>query len=438
MARGTGPSPGRAATKAQWTVLVYLAGDNNLDRAGVADLTEMKTAGSTPDVNVLAQFDRAGRGATNRYLLRKGTPLAKDVVQSLGETNCGDPAVLQDFIAWGATRFPAEHYLLVLWNHGAGWDDANVYQGDPFGDAPPPVVRKGKTIANARGRGGPIPLRQVRAALRRTDRALFRTTPVVAARTRGIAYDDDAQDFLDSAELKRVLAAAARALGRKIDVLGMDACLMSMAEVAYQVRGAVDLLVGSQESEPNDGWPYDGLLKALVAKPSMTPKELARTIVQRYLASYRSSEGVTQAATDLAGMEALAKAVDALGRALSAALASPGARGAILEARAAAQEYSAPYDDYCDLADVCTKMAKLVGNRAVTDACAGLDKALRGCILVSGSKGEAVAGSHGLSIYFPRRRISKLYGRLDFVRATAWRGFLSALLGGRSRRAVAA
>ncbi len=439
MARRTARGSARDATKPQWTVLVYMAGDNNLDLAGVSDLTEMKKVGSTANVNVLAQFDRAGgRGATKRYLLRKGTSLANDVVQSLGETNCGDPAVLKDFITWGVSRFPAEHYLLVLWNHGAGWDDANLYQGDVFGDAPPPVIRKGKAIANVRSRGGPIPLRQVRAALRRTDRALFRTTPIVAARTRGIAYDDDAQDFLDSAELKRVLAGAARTIGRKIDVLGMDACLMSMAEVAYQVRGATNVLVGSQESEPNDGWPYDRVLKALVAKPSMGPAELARTIVQQYLASYRSNEGVTQAAMDLAGMAALAKAVDALGKALTSALTSPGARGAILEARAGAQDYSAPYDDYCDLADVCTKVAQLVHDRAVIDACAGVEDALRGCVLASGAKGEAVAGSHGLSIYFPRRKVSKLYGKLDFVRATAWAGFLSGLLEAGPRRAIAA
>ena len=31
------------ATKKSWTVMVYLAGDNNLDGAGVVDLNEMKS-----------------------------------------------------------------------------------------------------------------------------------------------------------------------------------------------------------------------------------------------------------------------------------------------------------------------------------------------------------------------------------------------------------
>ena len=92
----------RAATRRRWTVLVYLAGDNNLDSAGAVDLDEMKRVGSTDDVNVVAQFDRSGRKArTVRYYLRKGTTRAQDVVQSLGETNTGDPAVLEAFLNWG-------------------------------------------------------------------------------------------------------------------------------------------------------------------------------------------------------------------------------------------------------------------------------------------------------------------------------------------------
>jgi hypothetical protein len=169
----------------------------------------------------------------------------------------------------------------------------------------------------------------------------------------------------------------------------------------------------------------------------MTPAELAGTIVRQYLASYRPTEGVTQSATDLAALPALATAVDGLAGALRAALGTPGVRGGILEARAGTQEYSAPYDDYCDLGDLVANLAKALPGSAVTAAGAGVTEALRRCVLASGAKGATVQRSTGLSIYFPRRRVSKLYRRLDFVRATAWGGFLEELLGGRPR-AVAA
>src|SRR4029079_13719707 len=113
-----------AEKEKQWTIMVYLAGDNNLDGAGVTDLEEMKKVGSTDQVNILAQFDRSGANvATKRYYIRKGGTTAKDVVGNLGETNIGDPKVLENFVQWGIKTYPAKRYMLVLWNHGAGWDD---------------------------------------------------------------------------------------------------------------------------------------------------------------------------------------------------------------------------------------------------------------------------------------------------------------------------
>ena len=138
--------------KRRWTILVYLAGDNNLDSAGIVDLGEMKKVGSNDDVAVVAQYDRSGdKETTKRYFLRKGTPLEKDMVKSLGETNMGDPAVLKDFATWAISSYPAERYMLVIWNHGAGMDDSNLYEGDYFSGAAPPVVRKGARSVKGKG-----------------------------------------------------------------------------------------------------------------------------------------------------------------------------------------------------------------------------------------------------------------------------------------------
>ncbi len=55
----------------KWTVMVYMAGDNNLDSNGVEDLSEMKRVGSTDQVAIVAQFDRKGKkGHTKRYYIR--------------------------------------------------------------------------------------------------------------------------------------------------------------------------------------------------------------------------------------------------------------------------------------------------------------------------------------------------------------------------------
>ncbi|UCD81720.1 MAG: hypothetical protein JSW26_09940, partial [Desulfobacterales bacterium] len=333
----------KANTNRYWTIMVYLAGDNNLDSAGVVDLKEMKKVGTTDRIAVVAQFDRAGsKGATVRYCLRKGTAVAKDAVQTLGETNMGDPKVLEDFVTWGIKNYPADHYLLVLWNHGAGWDDANLYQGDVFSGAAPPVSRKKQPVATreAAAGGRAIGFAQARAGLSRTRRALFSTTVGAAVRQRGIAFDDQAQDFLDNIELKKVMTRIKKKLRRKIDILGMDACLMSMVEVAYQMRDVADYSVGSEETEPGDGWPYDRILKSLAARPTMSPENLSKTIVSKYLASYRAGDNVTQSAMKLTELKPLAEAVDGMAKALRKILADATSRSALISARAHVQDYS--------------------------------------------------------------------------------------------------
>jgi Clostripain family len=431
MARRAGSKPKR------WTIMVYLAGDNDLDTAGVADLEEMKTVGSTDQVSIVAQFDRSGsKRLTNRYVLRNGTTLAEDLATALGETDTGDPAVLRDFVTWAVATHPANHYMLVIWNHGAGWDDSNLYEDDYFSGAAPPVVRKGKVIRTGRAPASVEPVRMgtVRAAVKRARRSLFQPTVASMVSSRAIAFDDQAKDFLDNIELKRVLADIRRRLKRKIDILGFDACLMSMVEVAYQIRDSVSLTCGSEEEEPNDGWPYDAILKSLAARPSMTPPELARVVVDRYMASYTPHDGVTLAAANLAGIGALADAVNRLGRVLAPLLKDGGTRGTVMALRSQVQEYTAPYDQYCDLADLCDLLVRRLDDPDLERACGAVRAALGNVIIAAGAKGTNVAHSHGISIYFPRKTVSRLYPTLDFAKRGGWAAFIDAYTRSVSRR----
>jgi hypothetical protein len=416
----------KAAGKKQWTVMVYLAGDNNLDSAGVVDLGEMKQVGSTDQINIVAQFDRStGKGETRRFYLRKGTTLAKDALVNLGETNMGDPKVLQSFLEWGAKSYPAERYMVVIWNHGAGWDDTNIYR-TVRSELKRNLSYKGDRVAEAVRRAtGAIPISHVRAiSARRAKRALFASTIHQAVKLRAIAFDDDAQDFLDNIEMKRVLTAAKKLFGGKLSVLGMDACLMSMVEVGYQVRNTAEVMVGSQQVEPGAGWPYHTVLKALAAKPNMTAAELGKTVVDRYLASYGAKSGVTQAALNLSASTAIEGAVDKLAAVLLKAVADSQKLFAIVRARKSVQSYDTK--DYIDLLHFCRLLGKLSGDPAIGQACGEVeDKGVRPFVLASGSKGADVANSNGVSIYFPLDTISPLYAKLDFCRSGKWNEFLA-------------
>ena len=408
----------------QWTVMVYLAGDNNLDAASLADLAEMKKVGSTDEVDVVAELDRQGGGiGTKRYHLQAGTPLAKDAVEDLGETDTGDPAVLKSFIQWGIQNYPAEKFMVVLWNHGAGWDDTDIYR--TARSAMGLGIRRRDQIVAPGSNGGEISMRRVRTvADKPLRRALFKTTIEAAiqpgARPRAIAFDDTSKDFLDNIETKKVLSAIKKELGRPLDILGMDACLMSMAEVAYQIRDSVRVTVGSEEVEPGDGWPYDKILKALAAKPEMTAEELAVVVVKKYLASYDAESNVTQAACDLSKCDRLAGSMDRLATVLTPGFSDPAIRAALFEARDQVQSYEV--EDYIDLYNFCDLLQQKVGSGAVRKAAQDVMDTLRapGYVLDSGYKGSSMQHSYGVSVYFPRKEISPLYATLDLTKEISW------------------
>ena len=416
------------STKKQWSVMVYLAGDNNLDSAGVVDLKEMKKVGSTPEINVVAQFDRQGKEGTKRFFLRKGTTLNKDAVQDLGETNTGDPSVLKGFIQWGIKNYPANQYLLIVWNHGNGWSDDNVYRL-ARNQMKHRVVRRGETVATPAGASGePVSMRRIRIISGQNfHRSLFRTPIERAVTQRGIAYDDNAEDFLTNVEMKKVLTSVRKTLNHKIDILGMDACLMSMAEVGYQLRDSVQFTVGSEQTEPGDGWPYDRILKELAARPTMTPQALSSLIVKKYLASYRTADGVTQSACDLNQSAQLATAISELGKELQNNLSDPVIRSAIAQSRIQVQAYEIP--DYIDLTDFCILLEQNTSQPGILAACRQVSKAIsEEFVVASGYKGGSLQHSHGVSIYFPQTKISPLYATLDFARQTRWDEFLKAYL----------
>jgi hypothetical protein len=118
------------APQADWTVMVFLNADNNLEQAGLLNFRQMARVDNTPRVNVLVQFDRIGRFAnttpqwtqTLRFRVGKGMePLPAYALQDICEANMGDGAVLEAFVRWSLASFPANHYMLVIWDHGQGW-----------------------------------------------------------------------------------------------------------------------------------------------------------------------------------------------------------------------------------------------------------------------------------------------------------------------------
>ena len=396
-------------TKKSWTVMVYMAGDNSLDPEGVQDLEEMKKVGSTDKLTIVAQFDRAAGHIARRYYLHKGGIVTGDAVASLGAVNTGDPKFLRDFIQWGIENYPANYYLLVLWNHGQGWDDTDIYADERH--------RRLRRLATGGSRHALVHT-PVRSMLKKASGD---------HEARAILLDDNAKDFLDNQEMKKVLADTAKQLGRKLDILGMDACLMSMAEVGYQICDSTDYTVGSEQTEPGEGWPYHTILGALAKSPGLTPQDVSALIVDKYLASYTDAGGVTYSACDLSKADTLATAVAGLAAGLKASLSDAASQQRIQSVRNKVQSYEVA--DNIDLVDLCSLLAKAGAGATITTACQNVIKVVQTAyVMKQGYKGEAMKNSNGVAIYFPLRSVSPLYPELEFSKKTGWDAFLKAYL----------
>ena len=355
---------------ATWTVMVYLDGDNNLQDLAWLDLGEMESVGSTDEVNIVVQLDSYSNPGTYRYYVtgvEQGSTFpyySADIVQTLPEQNMADPNVLANFINWATTNYPAEHYLLVLWNHGGGWRDKDV-----------------------------LP--------------------------KGVIWDDTSDDFMTMLELSQGLEGASE----QIDIIGFDACLMQMAEVAYEIGSSLtnppNYGIASQELEWGYGWPYDDILNHLTLNPTMNEATLCETVVNDYI-NYCGTPATLSALHF--SSEVSANGFDTINN-FANALMNSAYTSEIAAARSSAQSYMG-YPEYKDFYDFAQRIYNTVPD-CQTEA-EEIMNYINEFIIAEAHVGSEVVNSHGLSIFLPDNPggYDSNYDSLRFAIDTQWDEFL--------------
>ena len=396
-----------------WTVLVYIDGDNNLEPYALNDYREMARIGSSADLNIVVQMDRVGGHSsedgdwtdTRRFLVTRDHAADAPAVAELGEVNMGEMESLRDFAQWGVSHYPARHYLLVIWNHGAGWR----------------AVPRPKTAGGTEGPG--------------------RASPGALGT---VALDDTDNDVLYMREVQDALQEAAANLsdhGRpfRFDMVGFDACLMDMLEVAYALRNVTDTMVASEYCEPADGWPYDTILEQLAKQPTMSAARLGGLIVEKYYLSYggSSSWGITLAALDMAKLPEVVSALDRF----AATATRRWAR--LRRARGSATVYHGLTEGNCcaggpscwgvDIKNFADLVRARTSPRSPIHHVASRLGAAVDSLVIKEAHSDNLAGSHGVAFYFPRTR--KIFDKdpessgytqdntfmaVDFVRDHGW------------------
>lgn len=293
---------GNVPTK-KWTIMIWLAACNDLEPFAITDMNEIEyglhlAQEGDPDIldnlNVIVQIDRIDGFEgfpyddgddwtdTRRYWMQphNNDELGNDNVfvsrkiKELGEQNMGDVTNLKNFIEEVKTDFPAENYGLIFWNHGGG--------------------------------------------VRSPD------SQKIAQPIKGVCYDyeEDPTDYLYVGEIKDPEAGGLTDT-HSVDWFGIDACLMGMAEVAYEFRPGVsgefsaDYMTFSPQYEVGAGYEYTKVFNRFKGSgftddegdpcydiETITAEEIARIGAKEYADHYipmgDGSGNQTQTAVDLA------------------------------------------------------------------------------------------------------------------------------------------
>jgi len=429
----------QAAPIADWTIMIFMNADNNLEPDALINFGQLAEVGSTGKVNVLIQFDRIAQYAhttpdwsqTLRFRVTKGMePLPKFAIQDLGEVNMGDGRVLEDFVAWSRHNFPAKQYMLVIWDHGQGW---RLFLDKPKND---PSKQPGRRP------------HQSEAAPGTDSTAAASIVNVRGPGYRSISFDETSNnDRLYNSEIHEALKSA---LGKnKLDVLGFDACVMSMVETAYAMRDVARYMVGSEELEPASGWNYKDWLQRIIASSSKDGAELSRATVASYEAEYKINDpATTLSAIELSGIEMLASSIDKFSNRLMAHMKND--LQAVVDARRAISQYGiTPTTDYklfhIDLGKFLEEIESRTKDNDLKDAATETRKLIASSVIANyaGTKRQGSFGSNGLAIYFPPKmseykndpHAQHGYEKTNedhpvaFVREHAWADFLHAFLG---------
>jgi len=361
---GSGPPAGEEPVEPvadTWTVMLYL---NAEDPGFEYILTQYRTdieafIGDKSDfLNVLVLYDGSDNGDTVRYLVQpNGVYVSRENLWNMGELNMGDPDTLADFASWAMDQYPAENYYLAVDDHGDG-----VY---------------------------------------------------------GISFDSTSNnDQLTPPELYSALKSATLNGARKIHIFDYEACLMGLAENAYDLRQWVDYVVFSEQIS----WginTYPLYFSDLAATD--TPLDVGQRIVESYHAEAMVAGGRgyphTISLIDTSQMENVSAAVTNFGDAIRAT-DTQAQKDAINDARDRSQAFAADIDatnpvraEYIDLWDLADEASSLVPAQA-----AAIKSAVQAAVVreryASGGVSDYTwdhSGAHGLAIYYPPTKSSSAF-----------------------------
>jgi hypothetical protein len=371
----------------EWTVLVYLAADNDLEEAALVDMEEMAEAAGA-GVRFVVFIDRSPDYVSGPVVgipdfddakVIEITGSGAEIVHEAGEVNSGHPQTLAWFLWYGLTNHPSERTAIVLWNHGIG-----------------PVEAIGVDESSLLPDGSP--------------------------------------DLLDVVQLQQAFQSAYQVAGTdRVDLVVFDACLNGFFELAQAMSPFSRYFLASEQLVQGDGQDYTAF-EALNDGTPMDGRDLGLTLLEAFPAHHDPFDPLaaelTLALVDLDAVGRLGTALSSFARAVET---DPTVNGpALLRARSATIEFPGPsFGDTVDLVDLGDLLSRLPDSLdpAVLNARNAAYEALRSAV-VANVAGPAAEGTTGLSIYLPTSGATYLEEYGSLADPTGWTRMLQTVLFG--------
>lgn len=265
-------------------VLIYAGVDNDLSKY-MAELKKEVIAGASGTSGVVLMLLDGPENNDATLYRSNGNSKTEELRTDL--ENTGDADTLQKFLTESIQSYPkSESIILSLVGHGGGWSP-NLLAGQPKGFG-------GQPNGSDSQLGGLLWDRHV-----------------------GDSEKDGTS--LSTFDLGHALQGAFDTTERRIDLLYLDACLMSMWEVAYEISPTVDYLLASQ-SWSWTSFQYEKHLKAVTQNATIEQIGTAWIENEKAFLDRRVKPPYTYSLLDLTKLEPLNESIELLGRALQARL----------------------------------------------------------------------------------------------------------------------
>lgn len=416
--------------KTKWTVMVYMAADNDLKIFAARNIRQMAMVGSNQNVSIVVHLDirlNNNYKVTRRYLIESNKITHLNAYDAATQRmDSGDPKTLISFCEYAITNFPAEKYAIFFWDHGTGIADPERGR-----------ILDPSTLFILNKETQKLELDRSVGYLEALEKAYHDT--------RGVCWDDSTGNYLTNQKLIVALNDICQRVlkGNKFNIIGFDACLMSMLEVANIMKAYAHIMVASQEVELGTGWNYTDFLIPLT-KTDVTEQEFAQAIVTAYNTAYKPvTEDYTLSALDLQHITSIESSINNVATLLKKCISQQINNSVINSIKASRNKLLCTHFDepsYIDLHHFCNNLLNNVQHFSLQqrpeniNLLIDLKQALmstKTCIdqtVLSHCTGTKLNKARGVSIYFPEQFIFKSYPMTPFAQSYQWLSFLKTYL----------